>query len=313
MLSIGELARLAGVTVKTVRFYSDRGLLPEADRSSGGHRRYDPQALDRLQLIRSLRALDLPVPEVGRVLDTAADPAEPDGPGALDSALEDAVARQLTQLGSQLTALRWREAALRLLHECTPAQRAERLRLIGGITTPPSTAVLARFWRLVLPARLPTGLTSSIVDAAVPQPPADPAPGQVLAFARLTQLVSGVSNACLAARQPEPWHRPALLYDGLREAYELALPDLTAGHTPAQGDGAAVDCFVAAHARSLDQQDTPAFRRSLTTLLTRTADPVMTQYWSLAADLTTPPTLGAAHTWLHAALDATLAKSGAGA
>ncbi|GAA2652792.1 hypothetical protein GCM10010425_78120 [Streptomyces spororaveus] len=34
--SIGELAEWAGTTVKTVRFYSDRGLLPEAGRSSGG-------------------------------------------------------------------------------------------------------------------------------------------------------------------------------------------------------------------------------------------------------------------------------------
>ncbi|MFD0853398.1 MerR family DNA-binding transcriptional regulator, partial [Actinomadura adrarensis] len=58
--SIGELAERAGGTVKTVRFYSDLGLLPESPRSSGGHRRYGPAALERLRLIRSLRALDLP-------------------------------------------------------------------------------------------------------------------------------------------------------------------------------------------------------------------------------------------------------------
>jgi DNA-binding transcriptional MerR regulator len=301
LLTIGELARRAGVTVKTVRFYSDRGLLPEADRSSGGHRRYGPQALDRLRLIRSLRALDLPVPEVSRVLEPA------DG---LDSALEDAVARQLAELGTQLTALRWREAALRLLHDCTPAERAERLRLIGGMTTPPSTAVVARFWRRVLPARMPAGLTSAIVDAAVPQPPADPTPAQVLAFARLTDLVSGVSDACLAARQPEPWQRPAVLYDGLREAHELAVTDLAAERAP--HDGAALDCFVAAHARSLDQSDTPAFRRRLGAVLTSTADPVMPRYWSLAADLAAPsdpPTLGATHAWLQAALTTHLAEA----
>ncbi|MFD0208628.1 MerR family transcriptional regulator, partial [Streptomyces hirsutus] len=67
--SIGELAERAGVTVKSIRFYSDRGLLPEASRSSGGHRRYAPEALERLRLIRSLRALDLPLPEVRRVLE----------------------------------------------------------------------------------------------------------------------------------------------------------------------------------------------------------------------------------------------------
>ncbi|CAM5310591.1 MerR family transcriptional regulator [Streptomyces californicus] len=46
--AIGELAERAGVTVKTVRFYSDRGLLPEASRTTGGHRRYGPEAAERL-------------------------------------------------------------------------------------------------------------------------------------------------------------------------------------------------------------------------------------------------------------------------
>lgn len=67
--SIGELAERAGVTVKAVRFYSDNGLLPEASRSAGGHRRYGPDALGRLRLLRSLRTLGLPVREVRRVLD----------------------------------------------------------------------------------------------------------------------------------------------------------------------------------------------------------------------------------------------------
>jgi DNA-binding transcriptional MerR regulator len=165
LCGIGELAERAGVTVKTVRFYSDRGLLPEASRTTGGHRRYGPDALDRLRLIRSLRALDLPLPEVRRILD------EEDAAQAAGSALEDAVAGQLRSLGSRLTALRWREAALRLVQESPPAQRAERLRLIGALTTPPSTAPLARFWRAWLPARMPARSTAAFLDVAVPHPP----------------------------------------------------------------------------------------------------------------------------------------------
>lgn len=161
MWSIGELAGQAGVTVKTVRFYSDRGLLPEASRSSGGHRRYGPDALERLRLIRSLRTLDLPVPEVGRVLDH--------GDGLAD-ALEDAIDGQLRELGSQLTALRWREAALQLIRDCPAEERADRLRLVGRVSTPPSTAPLARFWRGALPVRLSSRLVSSILEYAVPQP-----------------------------------------------------------------------------------------------------------------------------------------------
>ncbi|WP_441245072.1 helix-turn-helix domain-containing protein [Kitasatospora sp. McL0602] len=291
-LSIGELAEHASVTVKTVRFYSDRGLLPEATRSSGGHRRYGPEALDRLRLIRSLRTLDLPVPEVSRVLER-------------EELLEDVIAGQLRELGTQLTALRWREAALQLLQDCTPEERAERLALIGGMSTPPSTAPLARFWRFVLPARLPARLVSSILEAAVPQPPPDPTPAQVLAFARLHALTTEKRpDLCPPDRPQLPAHRPAVLYDGLGEAYGLASASLRADRPPHEGD--ALDCFVAAYARSFDTPDTPAFRRKLGGQLAAGSDPRMDRYWQLTAELTgsAEPTMGTAHDWLRDALTA---------
>ncbi len=293
MWSIGELAEHAGVTVKTVRFYSDRGLLPEAVRSSGGHRRYGPEALDRLRLIRSLRGLDLPVPDVGRVLEQ-------------EDALEDVIAGQLRELGSQLAALRWREAALQLLQDCTPAERADRLRLIGGVTTPPSTAPLARFWRGWLPARLPARVVSSIIELAVPQPPSDPTPAQVLAFARLHAFVStpcpGVDQPQPAIHQPDKGYRPALVYEGLLEAYALASAHMRAQRAPHEGE--ALDCFVSVYAQSCGTRDTPAFRRRLSGQLA--ADPRLDHYWQLTAEVTasTEPTPGAAHDWLCAALDA---------
>ncbi|MFD7440202.1 MerR family transcriptional regulator [Streptomyces sp. NPDC059909] len=297
MLSIGELAERAGVTVKTVRFYSDRGLLPEAARSAGGHRRYGPEALDRLRTIRSLRTLDLPVPDVGRILDE-------------EDALEDVVAGQLRELGTRLSALRWREAALRLLQDCTPEERADRLLLIGAVSVPPSTAAPARFWRRWLPARMPARLVSAIIDEAVPQPPADPTPAQVLAFARLHAFVSrdcrGTEAGRPAAHQPDKGYRPAVLYDGLREAFALAAPDLREGRPPHEGE--ALDCFVSAYAHACGAHDTPAYRRRLSGELA--TDPRIDHYWQLAAELSGPsqPTPGAAHDWLRAALDIRTAR-----
>ncbi|WP_274918721.1 helix-turn-helix domain-containing protein [Streptomyces sp. WZ-12] len=305
--SIGELAQQAGVTVKTVRFYSDRGLLPEATRSTGGHRRYGPEALDRLRLIRSLRALDLPLPQVDRVLardDPGTDP---------DTALQDALADQLNALGSQLTALRWREAALHLLHDCTTAERADRLRLIGAMATPPNTTALARFWRHILPPRLPARLLSTILDEAIPQPPADPTPPQVLTFASLHAVVTNPHvldiNICgPAPRPPSGPCRPAVLYEGLREAYELAATDVQTQQAPHAGE--ALDCFVAAHAGLRNTPDTPAFRRQLSTQLAHIAHPLIDRYWQLAAEVPTPspkPTIGACDDWLRTALDTQLA------
>ena len=63
-LSIGQLARRSGVSVKTIRFYSDAGLLPP-QRSSAGHRRYDSTDLARLTLIRNLRSLDVGLDTIG--------------------------------------------------------------------------------------------------------------------------------------------------------------------------------------------------------------------------------------------------------
>ncbi|MFD3518255.1 MerR family transcriptional regulator [Streptomyces sp. NPDC058657] len=305
LCSIGELAEHAGVTVKTVRFYSDEGLLPEARRSTGGHRRYGPDALERLHLIRALRALDLPVRDVRRVLqqhdvDTAG------GPG---SVLEDAVAGRLSALGTQLTALRWQEAGLHLVQDSPPAELADRLRLLGAISTPPTTDSLVRFWRGWLPPRMPPRSTAAFLAVAVPQPPPDPAPAQALAFARLHALVS---RPCPGAAQPQPAaHRATgadgavLLYEGLAEAYELAGAQMLQGRAPHRGE--ALDSFVQAYVNAYGGRDTPHFRTDLRGQLA--TDPRIDRYWDLVSETLTPPgacpapTPGSAHDWLCAALD----------
>ncbi|QTE02370.1 zinc-responsive transcriptional regulator [Streptomyces cyanogenus] len=286
--------------MKSVRFYSDRGLLPEASRSGGGHRRYGPEALERLRLIRSLRALDLPLPEVRRVLQDE---------GVAGRVLEGVVAGRLRELGSELRTLRWREAALRLVGECPPAERAERLRLIGTVSMPPSTAPLARFWRAWLPARMPARATAAFLEVAVPQPPEEPDPAQVLAFARLHAMTTA---PCPGTPQPRPEvHRvagargAAVLYEGLAEAYELAGPQLRRARDPHPGE--ALDAYVAAYASAFGSRDTREFRRLLAPRLA--AEPRLDRYWELTAAVLTPPgsrpepTPGTADDWLRAALE----------
>ncbi|MFF8382489.1 MerR family transcriptional regulator [Streptomyces kanasensis] len=298
--SIGELAERAGVTVKTVRYYSDLGLLPEEGRSAGGHRRYGPGALDRLRLIRSLRGLDVPVADVGRVLER-------------EGALDDVIAGHLRDVGSRMVALRWREAALRLLQESPAGERAERLRLVGSLSTPPSTAPVARFLRRVLPPRLPARLFSAISDAAVPQPPAEPTPAQVLALARLNALAADAAGAVTVCRtvpgDPGGACRPAVLYEALAEVYAAAAPELRAARQPS---GGAVDAFVAAHAGARGLRDTPAFRRRLTVYLDELAHPGVDRFWRLTAELAASPepTFGATDDWLRAALAAEVTSAG---
>ncbi|MFF4850580.1 MerR family transcriptional regulator [Streptomyces sp. NPDC001194] len=72
LYSIGELSRRTGLTVKTIRFYSDLGNVPPTARSPAGHRLYGPHALARLDLARTLRELGLDLSTARKVLDREA-------------------------------------------------------------------------------------------------------------------------------------------------------------------------------------------------------------------------------------------------
>lgn len=74
MLTIGELASYAGVTVRAVRHYHAKGLLPEPERDASGYRRYDARAASELIRIRTLAEAGVPLARVRRLL--AADPEE---------------------------------------------------------------------------------------------------------------------------------------------------------------------------------------------------------------------------------------------
>ncbi|MFI8951811.1 MerR family transcriptional regulator [Streptomyces sp. NPDC053750] len=68
LMTIGELARTTGLTVRTIRYWSDEGALPPVTRSAGGYRLYDAASVARLELIRTLRELGLGLDAVRRVL-----------------------------------------------------------------------------------------------------------------------------------------------------------------------------------------------------------------------------------------------------
>ncbi|MEU9591653.1 MerR family transcriptional regulator [Streptomyces sp. NPDC048193] len=74
MLTIGELASYAGVTVRAVRHYHAKGLLPEPERDHSGYRRYDAGAVVELIKIRTLAEAGVPLARVRELLQ--ADQAE---------------------------------------------------------------------------------------------------------------------------------------------------------------------------------------------------------------------------------------------
>ena len=89
---VGELAAATGLTVRTLHYYEEIGLLVASQRSDGGHRLYGDDAVQRLYQICLLRRLGLPLGEITRALD---DPAWD---------LHTAMARHLADLDERLDA-----------------------------------------------------------------------------------------------------------------------------------------------------------------------------------------------------------------
>ena len=67
-MKIGELAKLANTSTKTIRFYEDSGLLPPPARSASGYRDYGPEMVDRLRFIHRGQAAGLTLQKVRQIL-----------------------------------------------------------------------------------------------------------------------------------------------------------------------------------------------------------------------------------------------------
>ncbi|TCO60912.1 MerR family transcriptional regulator [Actinocrispum wychmicini] len=184
LFSIGQLARTTGLPVRTVRFWSDLGLVPLAGRTSGNYRLYDAEAAARLDLVRTLRELGIDLDTVERVLRgqvTVADVA-----GAHVRAL-DAEIRTLRLRRAVLSSVARRGSTteeMRLMHELAKLSARERQRIIdefvdeafAGVEPRPEGAHIADGMR-TMPADLPD----------------DPTPEQVDAWIELAELVADPS------------------------------------------------------------------------------------------------------------------------
>jgi len=102
-LSSGELADLAGVSRDTLRHYERKGVLPRPLRGHNGYRKYPPEALQRVQLVRRALTVGFTLDELARVLKVR------DGGGAPCEEVRRLAAQKLLNVQDQLrelTALR---------------------------------------------------------------------------------------------------------------------------------------------------------------------------------------------------------------
>ncbi|RPK49468.1 MerR family transcriptional regulator [Streptomyces sp. ADI93-02] len=277
LYSIGELSRRTGLSVRTIRFYSDSGVVAPTTRSPAGYRLYDLDALLRLELVRTLRELGIDLPMIRRVLDRELSVAE------VAAAHADAVDVQIRMLQLRRSVLRVvagrgsSPEETRLMHRLTQLSGEERRRLIDDFMDGTFGTVDAD------PAAM------AMVRAATPDLPDDPTGEQVAAWVELAELVGDedfrarMRRTALrqAAGRPLDIEREAgeelmgFARQKVAEAREAGIDPLSSRAAPV------IDDLVHRFAEALARTPGGEFRHWLAQRFEEAHDPVVDRYWRL--------------------------------
>lgn len=123
-LTIGDVSKRTGLPARTIRFYEDEGCIPPVARSDSGYRLYSEGDVWRLQLVRQVRMLGLPLLQIKRLINQSMDTEC----GAFATDLRTMLSRQKLEIDrriAELESLREQVAVLEthVDHcECEPGQ-----------------------------------------------------------------------------------------------------------------------------------------------------------------------------------------------
>ncbi|MFI9817176.1 MerR family transcriptional regulator [Saccharothrix variisporea] len=181
-LTIGDLARRTGLTVKAVRFYADRGIVPPTHRTATGQRRFDPAAAARLALVRTLRALDVDLATVRRVLER-------------ETTVAEVAAAHAEALDAHLRVLALRRAVLGWL--CSNPEEIDVVHDLALLSADARRLLVEDFLTAVFADRPGT---EGPARTLTPELPEDPQPAQVAAWVELAALTRDPDFRALLAR-----------------------------------------------------------------------------------------------------------------
>lgn len=112
-ISIGQLAKAAGVGVETVRFYERKGLLDAPARKDSGYRQYDDDAVERLRFIRRAQEVGFTLEEIQDLLGLRNDP------DARRADVRERAAGKIADINAKVrNLLAMRESLVSLLESC---------------------------------------------------------------------------------------------------------------------------------------------------------------------------------------------------
>ncbi|MFG2037463.1 MerR family transcriptional regulator [Dactylosporangium sp. NPDC048998] len=299
-MNIGELSRITGLPVKTIRYYSDVGLVPEAERSRAGYRRYDHGSIVRLEFVRTLRELGLDLATIRQVLDRGAD-------------LRGVAAAHAEALGAQIRVLRLRRAALRAVagRDATPAD-LERLTKIAQASADERKRIVGEFFDSIFTGiaesdearRFTEGMRS--VSADLPDEPTDE---QVDAWIELAEMLRqedfrdklremGRHSFSPGARRVVPTDMSEIKWfvELVGSAQDKAPDKALDGGAP--DPAAVVDEVMGRWAEAAGRADSPELRDEVVAALEGAIEPRAERYWQLMATINGwPPIPATMHRW----------------
>lgn len=133
-ITIGAVARQAGVGIDTIRYYEREGLLPQPPRRASGYRDYSRDSVERLRFIRRAKDLGFTLAEIRELLALSTDRAR-----GVKSVKQRAESR-LAEVEQRIRELRRVKRGLKVLIEACPGRGALEhcpiLRALGGAATP---------------------------------------------------------------------------------------------------------------------------------------------------------------------------------
>lgn len=281
--TIGEVSRMSGVPVKTIRYYSDIGLLPPSDVTEAGYRLYSDADVVRLELVRTLRMVDFDLPTVSRLLQGEVRP-------------QAAVEMQLGALEVQMRALRRQQAVLRAALKNAEGKEQAMLTNLKGLQSLSQLARLEReaFLREHLSRRLEDipgdpQWKSGLVQMALADFPDEMDEAQFEAWLELASLVSDESFLTRIGEQSRPfWEAAEGRFDMeawqaiIGEVFGAAMQAVQEGRSPGGADEQqVVEKWVEANARILGSMPDAEFERSLLAQNNQAADPQAQRFWEL--------------------------------
>ena len=279
LYSIGELARRTGLTVKTVRFYSDRGIVAPTDRSPAGYRLYGVDAVARLDLVRTLRELGLDLSTIRKVVDR-------------ELSLPEVAAAHAKALAVQIRVLRLRCAVMTAVAErgATP-EETELMHRLAQLSEDERRRLVGEFLDAVFGGLDGAPVFAGVMRSMTPELPDNPEAEQVQAWVELAEMSLDPDFRASVRRMAEDQAAEQARSDmmGPRRDITAAVrdqagPALTAGIDPAspQADPI-VAAFTAHYARLLGRPDDVELRRRLATRLESVNDPRRERYLQLLA------------------------------